>query len=188
MWLLSPAVIPGWLSVSLHPLGCCQSRPWARGARRRRCQLRRNSGIILSRKRSAVNALGNCSKVRPHLQVWRLPVCITHAPFYQLPCDQEACYRAMSFICTVDFLLLMDQLHKVCYNALLFLECLKYFFFLLFPISKIENNGNMVVLARQKTGFEQGSGDKTSKWSNLSSLFICSVESFDFVFLFEFVF
>lgn len=69
----------------------------------------------------------------------------------------------MSFICTVDFLLLMDQLHKVCYNALLFLECLKYFFFLLFPISKIENNGNMVVLARQKTGFEQGSGDKTSK-------------------------
>lgn len=77
----------------------------------------------------------------------------------------------------------MDQLHKVPYDAVLFLKCFNILS-LLFTSSKLENNGNMVMLARPKTGFEQGGGVRLVNEVSLSSLFMCSVETFEFVFNF----
>lgn len=90
----------------------------------------------------------------------------------------------MSFVSTVIFLLLMDQLHEMPYDAMLFLKCLNIFS-LPFISSKLENDGNMVMLARPKIGYEQGIRDRLVTGVILSLLFICSIETFGFVSLFK---
>lgn len=67
--------------------------------------------------------------------------------------------QSQSFVSTVVFSLLMDQLHKGPYRVMLFLKCLNMFY-LPFTRSKLENNGKVFMIARPKVGFEQGSGDK----------------------------
>lgn len=82
-------------------------------------------------------------------------------------------------------LLLMDELHKVPHDAMLFLKCFTVFS-LLFTRSKLETNGNVVMPARPEIGSEQGGGDRSVNEVILNSLFICSTEIFGFGFLFNF--
>jgi len=78
----------------------------------------------------------------------------------------------------------MLQGHELCfYDAILFLKCLNIFS-LLFTSSKLEINGNMVMLARPKIGCEPGSGDRLVTEVILSSFFTCTVETLGYVFLF----
>lgn len=67
--------------------------------------------------------------------------------------------QSQSFVSTMVLLLLMDHLHKGQYHVMLFLKCLNVFY-LPFTSSKLENNGNVVMIARPKLEFEQGSDDK----------------------------
>lgn len=69
---------------------------------------------------SSANSLENSSAVWPQVPVWRL---LIHS-FYQISCDRKACCGATRFVSTVIFLLVMDQLHKEPYVAMLFLKCL----------------------------------------------------------------